>query len=162
MLTRKTLNWMCWAIRMSFCSAFAFLGTPFCDYLEGAAKTAATLAVASLFWLSVILGQVCIWKCNAGRKVMERKVFRWKTQNRRVPGIFRFFSCGPAIWADGGMLISMAATAVLLVLRLRPDWLPIFPMAAFLLSFSLHCIFNGVNYHYLQAYQQHKKERKRK
>lgn len=96
-----------------------------------------------VFWGSALLliaFSVCLCHFRRGGKKNAQSF------SAKQLGLFRFFQNKPAAAADVLSLLSFAAFLWLAVIRKESGLAAFLSLSAWVLTFGLHCILNGVNY----------------
>lgn len=113
------------------------------------------IVVAGIMWIS-LFGTLITAAFITSRRRRDPD-FRIRGRTVRYWGLIRFFRNGPALVADGGMLLSLVILILMLcgVIRMADTWFFAL-VGVFVYSFGMHCMLNGLNYIYI--HQQRKKE----
>lgn len=102
-----------------------------------------TIITGIVFWVSGIAAGGLLWLANRKRKWLLRYMSRTDPNRNSRPGIISFFSNIPAAISD----VLTVCSLVLLVIHgfadSRNSYLSYILLFAFLLSFQMHCLFNG-------------------
>lgn len=101
-----------------------------------------------IFWLGFIAEQFFIWRANHFRKVIEKKGERYQKRIRGRPGIISLFKTKEGIASDMLFLVCLIVLIVITVMNVGESRLQYIISTLLVLSFRLHCIFNGINYRY--------------
>lgn len=110
------------------------------------ASLALQIIIPVVFWIGLILEQVCIWKANSMRKNIEKNT-KLKKFKRRC-GIISFWSTFPGKVTDVMMPLFALILIVMLITNFSKDYMQFIVISLLVLSFRLHCTFNGKNYRY--------------
>lgn len=97
--------------------------------------------IGGSFWVTLIVGQVMLWKANAQRRTEEKR-------RTGAPGIVSFCKTPKGIAADIVLAVSAAVLVLILVKKLTGGMV-LLTLAALVLSLQLHCFYNGRNYRFL-------------
>lgn len=101
-----------------------------------------------VFWLGLIGEQFFMWRADYYRKMLENKNGRYPERIRGKPGIFSVFKTTQGAVADVLFLISLAVFAFFAFRKVGEGSLQYILIGFAILSFRLHCTFNGINYRY--------------
>lgn len=101
-----------------------------------------------IFWLGFIAEQFFVWRANHFRKVIEKKSARYKNGIRGRPGIISLFKTKEGIASDMLFLVCLIVLIVITVMNVGESHLQYIISSLVVLSFRLHCIFDGINYRY--------------
>ena len=142
---------------------FAMVGSvissiPIAGYAFFEGKSSGILAAAAIvFWIGLLIEQICLWNANAARK-RDLKENPPKRKSRQRIGIFEFASTKEGVIADGAVLLSVLGLIVCKIF-FKNSILEFEFLFLFVLSFRLHCILNGRNFIYTQKNKQRSKKR---
>lgn len=160
-MLRRVESYLKLSILFACVSSGAFLLIPIRNLLGAGVQKAATVLIALLFWGGLLLEQYFFWTANAGRKKIRKKAFGGRKLVKSKIGLITFFSNREAGICDLTFFFAAVLTVLFVLVKIQNDWLVMPALGALLLSFHLHCIFNGVTYRYIKAFQKIKKEPKR-
>lgn len=104
--------------------------------------------IPAAFWLGLIGEQISIWRANACRKTLEKKRERHPKRIRGRPGAFSPFRTTEGAVCDLLFLLCLIVFIVAALLHKGEGALQYVLIFCMVLSFRLHCIFNGINYRY--------------
>lgn len=116
--------------------------------------------IAFLFWLSIICEIVFICIANSHRKKLVRKFHKNKEIDKEMIGIFSFLKNREGMMADIMLFLSVILLGIVIWTSVKISWIVIGVVSVLVLSFNLHCIFNGKNYRFLKEIINNKKEKK--
>lgn len=127
----------------------------------GKMSSIVSYGIGALFWASFILGQIMFWMANRSRKGIERYLKRngMKVLNPCRPGIVSLFQNKEAVIADIVFIISVLATAASVIFSIGNEWIILSSVSLLFLSLNLHCLFNGLNYKYIDFVRKNSKRR---
>ena len=124
-----------------------------CVKIDGtAAQRNSAYIVAGLFWICIILQIVNVCMTTKIRKQLQRKKLRGCKFEALPVGAFAFRQNVEGLVADALLVISFLALVFVSICKVRSVWLTIVLVAAVILLFQLHCIFNGRNYRAYKVY----------
>ena len=106
------------------------------------------MLIPIVFWLGLIGEQFFIWRANYYRKVLEKKNERYPKRIRGRPGAFSVFRTTEGIVCDLLFLLSLTVFIVIALKNKGEGVLQYILIGFMVLSFRLHCTFNGINYRY--------------
>ena len=106
------------------------------------------LLIPAVFWLGLSGEQFFFWRANHYRKMLEKQNGRYPKRIRGKPGIFSLFRTTEGMAADVLFLISLIVFIVIASFGVGKEALQCIMICCVILSFRLHCIFNGINYRY--------------
>lgn len=106
------------------------------------------IIIPVIFWLGLIGEQFFIWRANRYRKILEKKNSRYPKRIRGRPGVFSVFRSTEGMVADALFLICLIVFVVFALLHKGESVLQYILIFCMILSFRLHCIFDGINYRY--------------
>lgn len=129
---KKTKLWFV-QIGTFFISSLAILLSYFASYESTKLVLAYSIIVGIIFWTTLITGIALIF-------VIGRN-FATEGKKQKV-GVVRFFSNKFALWCDIVMLVFLALTLIVCILKVESFWGSIV-LAIFVFSFEMHCVLNG-------------------
>lgn len=106
------------------------------------------IMIPAAFWLGLIGEQISIWRANGCRKTLEKKRERYPKRIRGRPGVFSPFRTTEGAACDVLFLLGLIVFIVVALLHKGEGALQYVLIFCMVLSFRLHCIFNGINYRY--------------
>lgn len=115
---------------------------------ENESNKALGILIPVVFWLGLLGEQLFIWRANYYRKVLEKKNGRHSKRIRGRPGVFSALRSMEGLVADLLFLISLTVFVVVALLNKGDGILQYILICCVILSFRLHCTFNGINYRY--------------
>lgn len=101
-----------------------------------------------IFWLGLAGEQFFIWRANFYRKKLQQANGRYPKRIRGRPGVISFFMTPEGMAADLLFLVSLIVFVVIALLHKGESVLQFILIFCLILSFRLHCTFNGINYRY--------------
>lgn len=101
-----------------------------------------------IFWLGLTGEQFFIWRANFYRKKLQQTNGRYPKRIRGRPGVISFFMTLEGMAADLLFLVSLIVFVVIALLHKGESVLQFILIFCLILSFRLHCTFNGINYRY--------------
>lgn len=104
------------------------------------------ILVSLLFWVCLAFEQIFLWKANKLRKETEKKFSRYSTKG--VPGAVSFFQTSFGTALDMIFVIVIVFFVLIFNNKLTKDIIQYILLFLIVLSFRLHCFFNGKNYRY--------------
>lgn len=107
------------------------------------------LAAGVMFWISVIMGIVTQCVLSYRRKAWYGIHHIRKGRTSHKIGVISFFKNVPAIVADIVAALSLIGLVIVMVVTNGTGYICYISVSLFVLSFSMHCIFNGKIYHYV-------------
>lgn len=113
------------------------------------------IAIAVIFWSSLILEMILIMLLGFDRKRLEHKP---KVKSMGL-GLISFFKTPIGKMADMMLVCSLFVLLVAICFNVNDRKLVIPVLSVLYLSMHLHCIYNGRNYRFLRAYLKHNKEK---
>lgn len=125
---------------------------------ENGVVRALTYVGGLLFWLLLLLGYIMFYRFSNFRK-KQQKNNRSVKENKK-PGIIVFFSNPDAKKADIAMILSLAVSVVLTLIKqgikgsdptfsnFLFEFVSVLSFAIFVFAAQMHAILNGVNYRY--------------
>lgn len=116
--------------------------------------------IAFLFWTSIFAEIIFLCMANSQRKRLSRKLYRNKEISQSLLGIFSFLKNKEAMVVDIMLFLSVILLGIIIWTNVKTGWIIIGVVSVLVLSFNLHCIFNGKNYRYLKELINNKKEKK--
>lgn len=143
------------AIVCSFVSSFALLSIIFIgtnDVLDKIIK----IIFPIIFWSGLIAEQIFIRKSNAVRKEIENIGGTRKFQGK--PGIINVWKTQYGAIADIVFIVSLLLLVVFMIIDIGEEFIQCILIFILVLSFRLHCIFNGQNFRY-KKYLEKRKEK---
>ena len=99
--------------------------------------------IGVLFWCTVLLLLIFLILESWERRRMEKKKCK-----KRLPGILRFFSCKEAVVAEISIIVFAALLVVAAILQIEAYAAKLVCLVLLLISFMLHCVFNGKNHEF--------------
>lgn len=141
------------AIVCSFVSSFALLSCIFIGMNDISDKIIGII-FPIIFWIGLIAEQVLIWKSNAVRKEIENIGKTRKFQGR--PGIINIWKNRYGAIADIVCLVSLLLLALFMIIGIGEKTIQYILIFLLVLSFRLHCIFNGQNFRYKKFLEKRK------
>lgn len=133
------------AIVCSFISSFALLSYIFIGMNDISDKIIGII-FPIIFWLGLIGEQFFIWKSNSIRKSIEKS-----SEFRKIKsgiGVISFARTEAGLIADVVLAISFIVLLILMIFSIGENVLQYIFIFLLVLSFRLHCIFNGQNFRY--------------
>lgn len=133
------------AIVCSFISSFALLSCIFIGMNDISDKIIGII-FPIIFWLGLIAEQILIWKSNSIRKSIEKS-----SEFRKIKpgiGVISFARTEAGLIADVVLAISFIVLLILMIFSIGENVLQYIFIFLLVLSFRLHCIFNGQNFRY--------------
>lgn len=127
-----------------FTSSFSLILSYFGDYQGNIINVIMAYAVGVLFWLGLIIGYVLLFILSKHRKAKTKP-------KKSKPGIIVFFSNKPAKIADLTMVGSLILTLVFTFIPFLSFGIEIVFLAILVFSIHMHCLFNGVNFKYINS-----------
>ena len=133
-----------------------------CSNIEGT-KTQQMMAyiIAFLFWSSIIGELICVRLSSNERKRLERKFHNGREINQSLPGVFSFAKNRESKIADITLYLSVILLGIIIWTNIKTGWIIIGVVSILVLSFNIHCVFNGKNYRYLKEIRKLGKEKGR-
>ena len=125
-----------------------------------ALKKTGAYILAGIFWLSVIFELFSVFRCSKERRLLEQKMYRSLKLKYAMPGVLSFFKSYEATAVDMLLFISATAIAAILWIKSENEWVIVFFISLFFLSFNMHCLLNGRNYRYYKALKYKSREEK--
>lgn len=162
MILRRATCYLRLSVTFAVLSSVAFACIPICNAFGEDTEQAMIIVIASIFWGGLILEQVFFWMANFHRKKIQKRTTRKKLPTKRFAGALTFWSNVEARVCDVLLGVSLVSTFTLMILGVQDDWLVMTSLTLLLSSFNLHCLFNGRTYGYVKAFNQIKKEQRRK
>lgn len=141
------------AIVCSFVSSFALLSYVFIGMNDISDKIIGIIFPV-IFWLGLIAEQILIWKSNAVRKEIENIGKTRKFRGR--PGIINIWKNRYGAIADIVCLASLLLLALFMIIGIGEKAVQYILIFLLVLSFRLHCIFNGQNFRYKKYLEKRK------
>lgn len=161
MLENKLNLYVVLSIGMACLQFVLILCIPFLN-IEGETKQQIiSYIVAMLFWMSIFAEVLLARLSDRVRRKLERKLYRDKEIKNSMAGIFSFFKNTEAMIADIVLFVIVLLLGIIIWLHIKAIWVIIGTVSVLILSFSLHCIFNGRNYRYLKKLKNNTKEQKK-
>ena len=117
--------------------------------------------VAVLFWATLAAGQYFFWAADQGRKKIQARSGRDLGLKGQRIGLLNVFTNPEGTAADITFAVTFLTVVLLDLFRVRASWLSGIATAVMLTAFHCHCIFNGVTYRYIKAFQTMKKEKRK-
>lgn len=102
-----------------------------------------TVIVGIVFWGMAIVGTALIIMANSQRKWFIKTKMNGNVKMDCRPGIVTFFSNTPATVADVAMIISFVVFVIFMFTKIKYEYASYVALFMFLLSLSMHCLFNG-------------------
>lgn len=135
-----------------FISSFSLLLSFFGDYSGNAFNIIMAYAVGILFWAGLIVGYVLLLIINSHRKKqMNASKKNTSAVRKSRPGIIVFLSNKYAFIADLTMGVTFILTIVFLFIPLFNYGLAVVFGSVLLFSIHMHCLFNGMNFKYINT-----------
>ncbi len=106
------------------------------------------IIIPIVFWLGLIGEQAFIWRANYYRKVLEKQNGRYPKRIRGRPGVFSVCRSMEGMVVDLLFLLSLIVFIVIALLNKGEGAFQYILICCMVLSFRLHCTFNGINYRY--------------
>lgn len=153
MLLHRVSTFLKLAVVSSIVSIIAFMSIPLCFAFGDEKKGFLTIIVASVFWGGLLIEQVFLLMANYGRKKIQRSAQKLRPIEIKTIGLLKFGANREAFVCDISLAFFVVTTSLLLIFDIQHDLLVISSLAGLLLSFNLHCIFNGKNYTYIKAFR---------
>lgn len=141
-------------------SSFSLIGVVFLD-LDDMFKSPLAYLIASAFWVFLAAGYLTFSRIAASRKKAEKDNPDSSKRARR-PGIVTFFANPTAAKADVLLGVSLVLTPVLQSIPSVDQKVTVVSFSILIFALHMHCIYNGVNYRYIQDIGIRQKRRERK
>lgn len=133
-------------------SATAIFVVPLANFDGSVQQQSWSYFVAGLFWLCLFGQIITVRLTTISRKSLQKgKLRRCKFEALPI-GLFAFRQNVEGLIVDTLLVISFLALVIVTIFKARPIWLTIAPVAAGILLFQLHRIFNGRNYRAYKVY----------
>ncbi len=158
MLDQRLRRFNLIAISLAVLEFLIILCVPFVNLDGSSAQRVGAYILAALFWICIAIEGIFVHLSTQERRWMERKGFRNRVLKHSPPGVISFFKSLEATVVDVILFISALLVVVLVWTQAKTGWMIMAGMSVLFLSFNLHCILNGKNYRYLNAYRLYKKE----
>ena len=132
-------------------SSFSLLLITVSDYSGSAFNVVMAVLTGILFWLFLILGYLMLAAVSRRRKEYEREnreSRRKRSNNKKRPGVFCFFSNPYATAADVAMAVLTVALIVLMFIPEKSMTPKLIVVPTLIFSAHMHGILNGVNFAY--------------
>lgn len=144
----KKYRFILWITIVSFLlPASALLAIPVVANLPDEAQKPATITIAALFWLGIILGIVMIIYANSRMRRMRWKAYATgKLDRPPAPGAFMFSRKAGHLILYGILIVGGAVLISDLILRWLPEGILFFILSGTLIAFVIHSIIDGKNY----------------
>ena len=120
-----------------------------------------SIVLAAMFWISLVLEQIFFWLADTGRKKFLKRFFTGRKIVNPSIGIISFGCNKEARVSDLAFFAALITTVCLIVFQAQNQWLICGALSVLLLSFTFHCIFNGITYRYIKVFRKIKKEPKK-
>ncbi len=137
-----------------FVSAVSLAVIPFSDLDTTGVSRVLAYVSAAVFWAGlsaeIIFYILAHRSCSSIEKVLEQNGS--KTLKNQRMGLITFFSCKEACVVDILCIVSLLTAAIMIIFNLNYSFFTVV-LIAFIISFNLHCFFNGKNYKYLKEIQ---------
>lgn len=137
-----------------FVSAVSLAVIPFSDLDTAGVPRVLAYVAAAVFWTGLIIEIIFFIpahrSCSNIEKTLEQNGRR--TLKNQKPGLITFFSCKEACVVDILCVVSLLTAAVMIIFNLNYSFFTAV-IIVFIISFNLHCFFNGKNYKYLKEIQ---------
>lgn len=131
-------------------SSFSLALTVFLD-LDDMFKSPFGYLIASVFWVFLAAGYFVFSKIAASRRKYENNHPDSKKERRsRRPGIITFFANPTAAKADVLLGVSLTLTVTAELIPPIDRKVTIVCCSILIFALHMHCLYNGVNYSYLQ------------
>lgn len=151
----KDRQLMMLSIIMLAISSFSLLLISVSDYAGNAFNVFMAVLTGILFWLFLILGYVLLAVVSHHRKAYEHEHRTAKrSNNKKKPGAFCFFSNKYATIADIAMVILFIVLIVIMIIPSKTETLKLIVVPTFIFSVHMHGILNGVNLKYINQLSQ--------
>lgn len=160
-MLHRTTSYLKLSIIFAALSSVALVLVPFRNSLGEEQQKGFSVFIAIMFWGSLILEQYFFWISNTGRKKIQSRAFGGRKIVKSSVGIITFGSNKEARASDLSFIIAVVIMFLLIMFQIQNNWAVMIALAVLLLSFNLHCIFNGTTYRYIKAFHKIKKEPKR-
>lgn len=105
----------------------------------------------AIFWTSMLIGYGFIFVIDSRRKRFIKQNKLQQKQTKLLPGAIRFFSNRPASIFDILFVISLVGLITCEFTSYKGEMVTYVLLALVVLSFHLHCMFNGKNYIYIKT-----------
>ena len=133
------------SIVSSTVSSFSIIASAFVEN-NGNEDKVIRILVPLVFWFGLIAEQILIWSANSVRKKLEAENKVRITHDRA--GVISIPKTLEGKTTDIIMILSVMAFVVLFCFEIGEGFIQHLFVALIVLSFRLHCIFNGKNYIY--------------
>lgn len=145
-----------------FVSAVSLAVIPFSDLDTAGVPRVLAYVSAAVFWAG-LLAEIIFYilacrSCSSIEKILKQNGSK-TLKNQRI-GLITFFSCKEACVVDILCLVSFLMAVVMTIFNLNYSFL-MAGIIVFIISFNLHCFFNGKNYKYIKLYKLYKEERRK-
>lgn len=137
-----------------FISSFSLLLSFFGSYSGNVFNFIMALMTGILFWIGLIVGYVFLVIVNSHRNRTEKKDTDGMSKSKKQktkPGIICFLSNKYAAVADVAMVLFLVLSLVFLFIPSLSQGIALVFVSFFLFSLHMHCIFNGVNFRYINS-----------
>lgn len=120
--------------------ASAFIGK------NGSTDKAIQVSFPLVFWVGLIAEQVLIWNANSIRNKLEAEGRLRRIRGK--PGVLSILQTEEGAITDLILILSVTAFVILLLFGIGKGFVQYLFISLIVLSFRLHCIFDGKNFRY--------------
>lgn len=161
MLLQRITRYLILSILFAVLSAAALAFLPLCNMYDEKTENILSTICAAAFWLFLFLEQCFFWVADAGRRKVQKRAFEGRLIVKHTLGLVTFGSNREACASDAVLFAALISTICLVAYEIKNIWPIAGVLALLILSFTLHCIFNGTTYRYIKAFHNIKKEPKK-
>ena len=109
----------------------------------GGSNKILTIITGSIFWISALIGHACLILANQKRKWLLHYMSGTDPKMNSRPGIVSVFSNIPAVISDVLTICSLVLFVIHSFAGSRDSYLSYVLLFALMMSFHMHCLFNG-------------------
>lgn len=133
------------SIAASIVSSISILGIAFIGK-ELAFEKLIQIIFPIIFWVGTIIEQAMIWSANSIRNKLETEGRLRRIRGK--PGVLSILQTEEGAITDLILILSVIAFVILLLFGIGKGFVQYLFISLIVLSFRLHCIFNGKNFRY--------------
>lgn len=128
-------------------SVTSIIFIPYAYSLDDIMKTRVSYMIAGTFWICLLIGIILI-RLISSITGTYKKIYDIDVGNKHIPGIFKFWSNMEAKVAIICFVIGLLLVISDVVFDYMNEICIMASLAFVLISFYIHCIFDGFNYRY--------------